>query len=70
MSLTLGPSAADVSWQLDAVVAHESSKRYKDMNILCYACDPGALRTELQRHSSPLQQKLAVSLLGRHCCRD
>lgn len=48
---------------LDGVVAHESSKRYKDMNILFYAADPGALRTDLQRHATAFQQKLADYLL-------
>ncbi|EKM54541.1 uncharacterized protein PHACADRAFT_175061 [Phanerochaete carnosa HHB-10118-sp] len=43
--------------KLNAVVAHESSKRYKDMSILCFACDPGAIKTELKRNASPLQQK-------------
>ncbi|GJE89085.1 NAD(P)-binding protein [Phanerochaete sordida] len=44
---------------LNAIVAHESSKRYKDANILCYACDPGALKTDLQRHATPLQKRLS-----------
>jgi retinol dehydrogenase 12 len=47
--------------QLNAVVAHEASKRYASMNIKTYACDPGALKTELQRHASPMQQRLGVS---------
>ncbi|EKM52469.1 uncharacterized protein PHACADRAFT_260900 [Phanerochaete carnosa HHB-10118-sp] len=48
---------------LNGVVAHESSKRYKDMNILCYACDPGALKTDLQRYATPFQKKLVNALL-------
>ncbi|EKM52468.1 uncharacterized protein PHACADRAFT_260896 [Phanerochaete carnosa HHB-10118-sp] len=51
------------SKMLNAVVAHESSKRYKDMNILCYACDPGSLKTDLQRHATPFQKFLVNPLL-------
>ncbi|GJE89086.1 NAD(P)-binding protein [Phanerochaete sordida] len=48
---------------LNGVVMHEAAKRYKDANILCYACDPGALKTDLQRHATPFQQKLADMVL-------
>ncbi|GJE89083.1 NAD(P)-binding protein [Phanerochaete sordida] len=49
---------------LNGVVAHEAAKRYKDMNILCFACDPGALKSDLQRHASPLEKKLGALLLN------
>ncbi|KIP02867.1 hypothetical protein PHLGIDRAFT_130490 [Phlebiopsis gigantea 11061_1 CR5-6] len=48
----------------DATVAaqrlHEAAERCARMNGLSFACRPGAPKTDLQRHASPAQQRLAA----------
>jgi len=48
----------------DAVLAREFARRYSDQGILSYTCNPGNLKTDLQRHlPSFLQSFMNVVML-------
>ncbi|KIP08126.1 hypothetical protein PHLGIDRAFT_70021 [Phlebiopsis gigantea 11061_1 CR5-6] len=53
----MGPKALYFQSKLgNAIVAREGARRYGDKSILCYAVDPGSIKTELQRHASAFEK--------------
>ncbi|EMD31845.1 hypothetical protein CERSUDRAFT_162663 [Gelatoporia subvermispora B] len=48
---------------LNAVVARQFAKRYGDNGIISLSCNPGNLKTELQRHAMGVQRKLMNAML-------
>ncbi|EMD32477.1 hypothetical protein CERSUDRAFT_118808 [Gelatoporia subvermispora B] len=48
---------------LNVVVAREVAKRYGDKGIISLSCNPGNLKTDLQRHLGGFQKKILQSML-------
>lgn len=48
---------------LNVVVAREVAKRYGDQGIISVSCNPGNLKTDLQRHTTPLQHRIIDLML-------
>lgn len=55
-------TAAYVS-QGNVVVSNEFARRYGDQGVVSMSCNPGNLKSELQRHLVGLQKRIIVSLL-------
>ncbi|OCH84298.1 NAD(P)-binding protein [Obba rivulosa] len=48
---------------LNVVAAREFAKRYEDKGIISVSCNPGNLKTDLQRHATSFQRKVMDSIL-------
>ena len=46
--------------------SNELQRRYGDQGIISVSLHPGNLRTDLQRHVSPIEKVLSVSAKGPH----
>ncbi|OCH86004.1 hypothetical protein OBBRIDRAFT_814827 [Obba rivulosa] len=48
---------------LNVVVSHQVAKHYGDQGVIALSCNPGYLKTDLQRHIAGLECKVVVSAL-------